>query len=77
MAELVHVPAKIDKDALLDVIASLLEGVHDDDTLEGFLEFTVADVGLWDVRARFRIGNREGQGDLYRPPPAASSGYDH
>jgi hypothetical protein len=63
VSQLVHVPARLDKEALLEVIAYLLEQVHDDDTLEGFIDFLITETpGVWDVRARFRVGNLHGQG---------------
>ena len=69
MAQLFHVPAKLDKDQLVALLQDILLGVNDGNTLEGFVEFLV-DVDersaqqIWDVRARYRIGDRGGQGGL-------------
>lgn len=65
MSELVHVPAQLTRDELIAVLDDVLEGVRTGDTLEGFVEITIGDeLELWDVRARYRVGNLMGQGGM-------------
>lgn len=62
MSNLQHVPDILTKGQLLKILENISEGITIDDTLEGFIEFTVNDADTWKVTARYRVGNREGQG---------------
>lgn len=62
MSELWHAPASLTAEDLIAVVDDFAQGVRTGDTLEGFLEITLGDEDRFDVRARYRIGNLDGQG---------------
>lgn len=62
-------PAQLTHQELVEVLTDILTSVHMGDSLEGHITYTLADTpgdpdseGKWDVHARYRIGNRDGQG---------------
>ena len=63
MTDLYHAPALLSHEDLAAVLHEMSRGFLWGDTLEGFIEFTVEDDG-WLVKARYRVGNREGQGSV-------------
>jgi hypothetical protein len=59
------VPTTIDRDKLVKLLEDILAGVKSGDTLEGNIEFLMADdPEYWDVRGTYRIGNLQGQGGV-------------
>lgn len=56
--ELIDIAAKLTHAELMAVLSDLRDGAAEGDTLEGFVEFTVAEENdRWNVRARYRINN--------------------
>lgn len=66
MSELTHKPQRMSYAELGDLLRWLAEAVETGDSMEGFLEYLIpSDVAPGvDVRARFRTGNRMGQGGM-------------
>jgi hypothetical protein len=59
-----HVPQRMTYGELADILSELAGMVRGLDSLEGSVEWLIGDGPGVDVRARFRIGNREGQGGM-------------
>lgn len=77
MPELAHVPVWMDTDDLVSVLAEIMARAVMGDSLEGFFEYEMPDPDgkpqSWPdekwargfmVRARYRIGNLQGQGGM-------------
>lgn len=65
MTRLEHVPAEMSHRELAVLLADVAARVHRGDSFEGFIEYVLGDEPeRWLVRARYRIGNADGQGGM-------------
>lgn len=68
-----HIPARMTYESLAEMLRDLAHRIEIGDSYEGFIEYLIPygdsddedyDSHAVDVRARFRIGNLEGQGGM-------------
>ena len=69
MAELIHMPDQMTKEQMVGLFQELLIRIEVGDSWEGWIEWLLPDASapadiVAEVRARYRIGNTEGQGGM-------------